>query len=934
MGSLTTTRGAENVKPIRKSDPSSSLSQSIKLEDGTTDPSSQKNAQAKSAAAATKLEPTRNNNAFQAFVVSPADHETLTKYVGATFKDAIISFHQRVISIPGPKPSSYFGELLSEPIADRFVRGHLHDAVRRIFNSRLQTQVLEEGVIRITAAPPATRRRNGFSLKSGQNINHHNQGDGSQPMGKVGWDELGGQHLHFSLYKENKDTMEVIAYLAKRLHMKPRDFAFAGTKDRRAVTVQRVSVYRQLAPALAGLNRELRNARIGGFSHEQHKLQLGELAGNQFIITLRDCHFGDDSTLDEIARLKHATGVVDLAVKHLEGHGFINYYGLQRFGTFSVGTNDIGKSILQGDYKRAVDGILFFSEDARECVQNRRVLQSSEFPHDSEYTVAKDDVHRAKAILLFQKTGEAKEAINILPRKFSAEAAVIRHLGNPKNSKDYLGALMMIFRNLKTMYVHAYQSYVWNHVASERWSRYGSKVIEGDLVLIDTQAIKDALKDEVDENGEIVVHPAGNDIAVTHDDLYERARPLTAEEARSGRYTIFDIVLPTPGFDVEYPANDIGDYYKEFMNSEQGGGLDPADMRRRQKDFSLSGSYRKFMAKVKDLSFEVKMYVDENQQLVETDLQKLDKSKPQGGDDQNKDVYERNKSKPQVGNDQNKDVYEPNIASSSDRGGRGGHQGVSRSNRGHHSQPGSTTRQHSQPHTTTRQDAEYNRAVYGGSAQLAAWQNLPAKLAAEDKAAAAIAEKEREANMNIDPATIKHPVIRDTWIQTSAENEGRRTGVKSTLVIGGLDGAVDEGYEVTAMNAVNKSAALANPVQPAANMSHHQRVPSDASFGSLSDSDGGVRLSPQKTPSKRAAKEISSAIERSPELRALRDLKAETGSEGFVSAESQVEAPKQARLAVIVKFCLGPSQYATMALRELMKAGGVKTYKPDFSGSR
>ncbi|KAE9374717.1 pseudouridine synthase [Stipitochalara longipes BDJ] len=866
----------------------------LKPGDSSPGSSSQEIANAKSAAAVSKLEPTKNDDTSQAFVVSPADQEVLVNYFGAALKDDIIKFHQKVLSKPDAK-AAHFGELLSKPITDKAVRGRLHQDVRRIFDSHLETQMLDEGIIKITAAPRASKRRNGMS----QPQNHRNQGYGSQPKGKVGWEELGGQYLHFSLYKENKDTMEVISFISSRLHVKPKDFAFAGTKDRRAATVQRVSVFRQHANTLAKLNYDLRNARIGNFSHEKHKLELGELAGNQFIITLRDCHFGDDSALDEVKRLQHATGVIGLAVKHLEGHGFINYYGLQRFGTFSIGTDDIGKKILQGDFKGAVDGILAFSEEAKQCALNP-------FLDPAEYTVSRDDISRAHAIHLFRTTGKVNQALDKLPRKFSAESAIIRHLSNARTSGDYLGALLMVNRNLRTMYVHAYQSLVWNHAASERWSRYGDKVIEGDLIVIDTQGIKDAVKDEVDENGEIVIHPAGDDVAVTHDDLYERARPLTAEEARSGQYSIFDVVLPTPGYDMEYPANSIGDFYKKFMSSEQGGGLDPADMRRSQKDFSLSGNYRKLMAKVQDLGFEVKVYHDGLEQLVETDLEKLDKSKPKG----------------QNNGDQNKRVYEPNIAWSSGRGGRGSHHGGSR--------------------TSARQDAERNKAAYAGSAQLNAWQNLPGKLAAEDKAAAVIAEVERDAQMNIDPATIKHPVIRDTWIQTSAENEGRRTGIRSTVVIGGLDGTADEVHDDgaslkkdpavnTAMDVDNKLTSVDDIRQPATDALHHKRLSSGSSI--FSDSDGGVKLSPQKSPAKRAAEQISLAVETIPELPASAEPRVETAPEDHIFKEPQV-APKEARLAVIVKFRLGSSQYATMALRELMKAGGVKTYKPDFSGTR
>ena len=192
----------------------------------------------------------------------------------------------------------------------------------------------------------------------------------NQSKGKLGWQELGGEYLHFSLYKENKDTMEVIGFLASRLHIQSRDFAFAGTKDRRAVTVQRVSVRRMHADKVARLNRELRMSRVGNFEYSKHQLELGELQGNEFTITLRDCHFGadngtDDTLLEDETRLQLANEVLGTAVEHLRTHGFINYYGLQRFGSFGIGTDEIGKRILSGAFKDAVDGILDYNEEVR-----------------------------------------------------------------------------------------------------------------------------------------------------------------------------------------------------------------------------------------------------------------------------------------------------------------------------------------------------------------------------------------------------------------------------------------------------------------------------------------------------------------------------------------------------------------------------------------
>jgi tRNA pseudouridine13 synthase len=177
------------------------------------------------------------------------------------------------------------------------------------------------------------------------------------------------------------------------------------------------------------------------------------------------------------------------------------------------------------------------------------------------------------------------------------------------------------------MYVHAYQSLVWNVAASERWKLWGPRVVEGDLVLIEEHKDKikeDAKPDSIDADGEVVVQPGEDDRALNPVDIFTRAKPLNKDEASSGQYCIFDIVLPTPGYDILYPANEMLDVYKTFMASERGGGLDPLDMHRKWKDVNLSGSYRKLLGRPgDDISFEIRTYENENEQFVQTDLDRL-----------------------------------------------------------------------------------------------------------------------------------------------------------------------------------------------------------------------------------------------------------------------------------------------------------------------
>lgn len=519
----------------------------------------------------------------------------LVEIFGEKVATEAIELHDAVLKHPDRKKRE-FKAVASATIGDKDVRTRAHQEIRRIFRSSLETTTSLENTISISLAGKA-QGRNRPDRQPGPN----------QLRGRIGWDQLGGEYLHFTLYKENKDTMEVISYIASRMNTQPRTFQFSGTKDRRGVTVQRISGYRLTADALKGVQKTLRGASIGGFKHENYPLSLGKLTGNEFVIALRDCHFPGEDGLSFAERMRLAESTLSQATESVRSRGFLNYYGLQRFGTFTASTAAVGQKLLQGDIKGAVELILQ--------------------PQNTGDQQASDERNRALAIDLWESTKNSRRALDVMPRRYSAETSIIRHLGQSRNGnysnlEDWQGAIGSITRNLRLMYVHAYQSLVWNAVASFRWEKYGDKVVEGDLVIIEKPSAPQA--NEIDEDGELIIHPVENDFDTDKADI-ERARPLTKEEAESGKFAIWDITLPLPGYDVCYPTNEVGQFYSDFMGSEEGGGLDPHDMRRKWKDVSLTGGYRKFVSRPAYITGEVKSYTGDTEQLVETDRDRLDK---------------------------------------------------------------------------------------------------------------------------------------------------------------------------------------------------------------------------------------------------------------------------------------------------------------------
>ncbi|CAR28578.1 hypothetical protein ZYGR_0S02120 [Zygosaccharomyces rouxii] len=457
---------------------------------------------------------------------------------------------------------------------DKFDRTKVHQLLREAFNNELESVTTEDNTFKIARSNRKTRVDKKTFIEQTKDANGvENWGYGPAK-----------DFIHLTLYKENKDTMDAINIIAKYLRLPARAMRSSGTKDRRAVTCQRLSVSRIGLDRLNALNRTLKGMVLGGYKFEDRSLSLGDLKGNEFVVVIRDAklHEGADKSLDQVLK----DGCQSLAER-----GFVNYFGMQRFGTFSISTHVVGKELLLNNWQGAAELIL---SD-----------QDSVLPTSKE------------ARKIWSESKDANSAMKKMPRQCVAENAILSYLSTQKKEEDgqysanaYYTAIMKIPRNLRTMYVHAYQSFVWNTIASKRIEMYGLNVMEGDLVISENDESKAADSLEEDEFDE--------DVRTAQ---FVRARPITKDEIESQKFKIEDVVLPTPGFDIVYPPNQkLSDLYVEIMKKDA---MDPFDMRRKVRDFSLAGSYRNVIQKPAALDYRIIHYSSPTQQLINTDLEIL-----------------------------------------------------------------------------------------------------------------------------------------------------------------------------------------------------------------------------------------------------------------------------------------------------------------------
>ena len=244
-------------------------------------------------------------------------------------------------------------------------------------------------------------------------------------------DAENGKYLIVELTKKNWDTHHLIRDLSRWFRVSRSRFGWAGTKDTRAVTTQRISIWdpdRAIEANIHGVRIPRVELEVIGRSNR--KIGLGNLCGNRFRIVIR----GIDKTEEEVwDRINGISGELSQA------GGMPNFYGMQRFGTTRPVTHEVGRLIVSGDFEGAAMTYL-----------------AKPFPEDRSYEIRRRlwDTHDFKAALIE------------FPDHLRYERAMLNHL--VKQPDDYTGAFRVLPENLLKMFVHAYQSFIFNKILSSR----------------------------------------------------------------------------------------------------------------------------------------------------------------------------------------------------------------------------------------------------------------------------------------------------------------------------------------------------------------------------------------------------------------------------------------------------------------------------------
>jgi len=257
-------------------------------------------------------------------------------------------------------------------------------------------------------------------------------------------DYKGGKYLILEVTKRDWDTHHLVRDISRQLRISQKRIGWAGTKDKRAVTTQRMSIINLDEQDLQRITLPDLEIRVLGKSNRG--VGLGDLLGNRFKIIVRglDCPAPEEAFVGITEEIRNLGGLA-------------NYFGPQRFGEVRPVTHKIGEALARGQIEDAV--FIYLA-----------------LPFDGE----PDSTREVRRQLW--ESRDVSSALKSYPDYLRYELAILNHLA--AHPGDYAGSFKVLSPNLQRLFLHAYQSYLFNRILSRRLEKGLAldQAYEGDVV--------------------------------------------------------------------------------------------------------------------------------------------------------------------------------------------------------------------------------------------------------------------------------------------------------------------------------------------------------------------------------------------------------------------------------------------------------------------
>lgn len=238
--------------------------------------------------------------------------------------------------------------------------------------------------------------------------------------------KISQEQNNFKIYfleKQNIETFKLLQLLSENNNIPRKEINIAGLKDTHAMTAQYLSI-----PAKYNIKNFHPNAKLTLVGYSENAINLGDLAGNRFVITARDI---EKEKLDSIRE----------RFKLISKFGIPNYFDSQRFGSVVLqdGENSfIIKEIIKGNYEQAMKIFL------------------------TTYLESESDIIKKDKILIHENWNNLHNIAKKIRTK-QYQNIIQEYL----RTKNWLKAYNMINPGLRELYVSVYQSYLWNECIKE-----------------------------------------------------------------------------------------------------------------------------------------------------------------------------------------------------------------------------------------------------------------------------------------------------------------------------------------------------------------------------------------------------------------------------------------------------------------------------------